>query len=61
MSASSLGEPPGISTVTEAARKEPRLRSRAEITIRIGILVLIGSLIAGWGIWEALRVLSESG
>jgi hypothetical protein len=24
------------------------------------MLVLIGSLIAGWGIWEVLQVLSES-
>jgi hypothetical protein len=61
MSASSLGEPPETSTVTEAAAEHPPLRSRAEITIRIVALVLIGSLIAGWGIWEALRVLSESG
>ena len=53
--------PAEIPAATEPATKHWRLRSWAEIAARIAMLVLIGSLIAGWGVWEALRVLSESG
>jgi hypothetical protein len=52
--------PTQIPAAAEPATKRWRLRSRAEIATRIAMLVLIGSLIAGWGIWEVLRVLSES-
>ena len=59
MSAFSRSEPTETSAEAELATKRRWLHSQAEIAIRIGALVVMGSLVAAWGMWEALRVLSD--
>ena len=58
-----MSEPshPSGATLPSLAAEPATERRRAEITVRVTVLVLLGSTLAAWGAWAAWRVLSDLG